>query len=296
MGTVRLFKHHLHTAFVWLAILEGLLFIAAVFLGAYLRFQGNTVYATESIGPVLPRALIFAVVMLVSMGAMGLYQPHAREGMSGVWIRTMGAFAFMAVGLALVFYMFPDLLLGRGALALTVVVAFFFTMLTRMAFNRLVDQERFNRRVLVYGAGHRAQLVLNRLRRSSDRRGFIFVAFVPVLDEEVVVDSDKIIKLDGLISEYAEHYDINEVLVAVDDRRRGLPIEDLLECKLNGAAVLDVGQNVRQTSFEHPCHLFHRFESRFVWIKDSLFALDTEAQVGGIANIPSQEWLQAKPI
>lgn len=240
MGTVRLFKHHLHTAFVWLAIAEGLLFIISVFIGAYLRFQGDTAYAEESIGPVLPRALIFASVAFVSMGAMGLYQPHTREGLSGIWIRAVGAFAFMAVGLALIFYMFPELLLGRGALALTAVVAFLFIGLTRLWFHRLVDQENLKRRVLVYGAGHRANLVLSRLRRKSDRQGFRFVGFVPIAGEDQVVDKTQLLLLDGSIHEYVQSNEIDEILVAVDDRRKGLPVEDLLECKLSGTDVLDV--------------------------------------------------------
>lgn len=240
MGTVRLFKHHIHTAYLWLSVLEGVLFFTAVFIGAYLRFQGNISVVGENIGPVLPRALIFSAVMLVSMGAMGLYQPHTREGLSGTWIRAAGAFAFTAVGLSLIFYWFPELLLGRGALALTAIVTLLFIALTRLLFHRLVNQDRLRRRVLVYGAGHRAQLVLNQLRRSSDRRGFTFVAFISVDGEEQVVDSSKVAKLDSLISIYARENEIDEILVAVDDRRKGLPVEDLLECKLNGADVLDV--------------------------------------------------------
>jgi len=240
VGTVRLFKHHLHTAYLWLAIVEGLLFIAAVFIGAYLRFQGDASSVDDSIGPVLPRALIFSLVMLISMGAMGLYQPHTREGLSGTWIRAAGAFAFMAVGLSLVFYWFPELLLGRGALGLTAVVTFLFIALTRLLFHRLVNQDRLKRRVLVYGAGHRAQLVLDRLRRESDRRGFGFVAFIPVEGEDQVVDSSRAVKLEGSISEYTDQNEIDEILVAVDDRRKGLPVQELLECKLNGTYVLDV--------------------------------------------------------
>lgn len=240
MGTVRLFKHHLHTAFVWLAIIEGLLFIAAVFIGAYLRFQGDAGSVVDSIGPVLPRALIFSGVMLVSMGAMGLYQPHTREGLSGTWIRAVGAFVFMAVGLSLVFYWFPELLLGRGALALTAFVTFLFIALSRMLFHRRVNQERLKRRVLVYGAGHRARLVLDRLRRESDRRGFSFAAFIAVDGEEQIVDSNQVIKLDRSIFEYVDQNQIDEILVAVDDRRKGLPVQELLECKLNGTDVLDV--------------------------------------------------------
>lgn len=240
MGTVRLFKHHMHTSFVWLAIIEGLLFIAAVFVGAYLRFQGDAVSVGDSIGPVLPRALIFSAVMLVSMGAMGLYQPHTREGLSGTWIRAIGAFVLMAVGLSLIFYWFPELLLGRGALALTAFVTFLFITLSRTLFHRWVNQERLKRRVLVYGAGHRAQLVLDRLRRASDRRGFCFAGFIPVNGDEPVVDENRVIKLGGSLAEYACDNKIDEILIAVDDRRKGLPVQELLECKLDGIDVLDV--------------------------------------------------------
>ena len=240
MGTVRLFKHHLHTAFLWLALIESLLFISAVFIGAYLRFQGDVSSVGESIGPVLPRALIFSTVMFIAMGAMGLYQPHTREGLSGTWIRAAGAFVFAAVGMSLIFYWFPSLLLGRGALALTTIVTVLFIILTRLQFYRLVNQERMKRRVLVYGAGHRAQLVLDRLRRDSDRRGFSFIGFIPVDGEDKVVDASLTIDLKGTICDYATQNEVDEILVAVDDRRKGLPVQDLLHCKLSGSDVLDV--------------------------------------------------------
>lgn len=240
MGTIRLFKHHMHTAFIWLAVVEAVLFMLSVLIGSYLRFQGEGSSVEQHIGPILPRAITFAVVLMTSMAAMGLYQPRAREGSSGVLIRTIGAFFAMSLAMSAIFYLFPGLLLWRGALGLIVVTAFIFTLITRAVFNRVVDQDRLKRRVLVFGAGHRANSVANRLRRKSDRRGFNFIGFVPLEGEDVMVNESDTIRLDGSIFDYAQSNDIDEILVAVDDRRRGLPIEDLLECKLSGIEVLDV--------------------------------------------------------
>ncbi len=242
MGTVRVFKHHIHTAYLWLAGAESLLFMISVYLGAYSRFEGSAVIAEESIGPILPRALIFAVVMVLSMSAMGLYQPHTREGSSGVVIRTLGAFLFMGLAISVIFYIFPDLLLGRGALALSLVVAFLLTSLSRLVFEKVVDQDRLKRRVLVFGAGRQANNVLNQLRRKSDRRGFQFVGFIQVEGEDRLVESSQAVDLRGSLLNYAQVNDVDEILVAVDDRRRGLPIDDLLACKLNGIDVLDIVQ------------------------------------------------------
>ncbi len=242
MGTVRVFKHHIHTVFLWLAFAEFLLFIMSVYLGAYTRFEGSAVIAEESIGPILPRALIFAIVMVLSMSAMGLYQPHTREGSSGVVIRTIGAFLFMGLAISVIFYLFPDLLLGRGALALSLLVAFLLTTLSRLFFEKVVDQGRLQRRVLVFGAGRQANDVLNQLRRRADRRGFKFVGFAHVEGEDDVVESSEVIQLNGSLLSYAQAHEVDEILVAVDDRRRGLPINDLLACKLSGVDVLDIVQ------------------------------------------------------
>ena len=221
MGTVRLFKHHVHTAFIWLASVEVVLFMLSVLIGSYLRFHGDNSSVEDHIGPILPRALVFAAVLAISMAAMGLYQPRMREGSGGILIRLMGAFIAMSLVMSAIFYLFPALLLWRGALAFIVATAFLFVLISRSIFQHLVDQDRLKRRVLVFGAGHRANQVLSRLRRKSDRRGFKFVGFAPVPGDEEVVDPNSIIRLNGSVYSYALEHEIDEVLVAVGDRRRG---------------------------------------------------------------------------
>lgn len=240
MGTVRVFKHHVHKAYIWLASVEALLFMLSVLIGSYLRFKGENTAVEDHIGPILPRALIFAAVLGTSMAAMGLYQPRMREGSGGILIRLVGAFVAMSLVMSAIFYLSPDLLLWRGALALVVGTAFLFALISRSVFERLVNHENLKRRVLVFGAGHRANQVLGQLRRKSDRRGFNFVAFLPVVGEDLVVAPEFCIDAQTSVYDYAAAQAIDEILVAVDDRRRGLPINDLLQCKLSGIDVLDV--------------------------------------------------------
>ena len=240
MGTVRIFKHHFHAAFLWLAVVEGGLFIAAVFVGAYLRFEGDSSLALENIGPIWPRAVVFAGVMLLGMTAVGLYQPRLREGAAGIVLRMLGALLLVSLALSVIFYLFPDLFLGRGALALTFVAAILFSGGVRYLFRTLVNEERLKRNVLVLGAGQNAALVMSRLRRKTDRRGFSFTAFVQMANETVCVEHVPVVRLDGSICDYVRNHAVDEILIAVDDRRQALPIEELLECKLAGIEVSDV--------------------------------------------------------
>ncbi len=240
MGTVRVFKHHLHTAFLWLAFIEFFAGIASVYMGSYVRFGGDLQHAEQHFVSLLATAVAFAVALIVSMGALGMYQPHMREGASGQLIRSASAMLVLVFMVSVLFYLVPTLSLWRGALAWSLVFAFVLVAICRAVFARVIDEERLKRRVLVFGAGKSAQRMLKRLRRKSDRRGFKFVGFINVPGEDSVVDDEQLIKLDGGICDYALANRIDEIVVAVEDRRQGLPINDLLECKLNGIAVLDL--------------------------------------------------------
>lgn len=239
MGGVKLFRHHVRAAFIWLAALECLSFVLSVYLGGYMRFVGTPEAVAEYIGPLFPRAATFALVMLASMAAMGLYQQRMREGVSGILIRTIGAFLLMSLILSVIFYIFPGLFFGRGALGLSILISFLFVILIRSIFNRVVDHTRLKRNVLVLGAGIRASSLLHGLRRKSDRRGVHFVGFIHVDGEEDQISEEHVIHLEGSICDYVIANQVDEILVAVDDRRRGLPIDDLLDCKLMGIAVVD---------------------------------------------------------
>ena len=236
---MKLFRHHLHAALIWLAAMECLAFVFSVYLGAYMRFVGAPETVAESIGPIFSRAATFAFLMLISMAAMGLYQKRMREGLSGILIRTLGAFLLTLLALSVIFYLFPELLLGRGALGFSILVSFLLVVLIRSIFYRVVGHARLKRNVLVLGAGIRANRLLQGLRRKSDRRGIHLSGFVHIDGEETQVDEDHVVHLGGPICDYAVANGVDEILVAVDDRRRGLPIDDLLDCKLAGIGVVD---------------------------------------------------------
>ncbi|MBE9532920.1 MAG: TIGR03013 family PEP-CTERM/XrtA system glycosyltransferase, partial [Proteobacteria bacterium] len=55
-----------------------------------------------------------------------------------------------------------------------------------------------------------------------------------------VMDSN-VITLDDSLIGYVEEYDIDEIVIAVDDRRsEGFPTTDLIDCKMSGVNVLDL--------------------------------------------------------
>jgi sugar transferase (PEP-CTERM system associated) len=178
--------------------------------------------------------------MLLSLLAMGLYQSRLREQKTDIVIRLGAAIFFGAMALMLTFYLLPPVFLGRGVFALALGISFVGFIVNRLIFYRVIGQDALKRRVLVLGAGERAESILSRLRRSADRRGFLLVGFVPMSDSENAVPSEYRVCTGGSLKDFVEQNDIDEIVIAVDDRRRGFPLDELLDCKMDGTEVIDI--------------------------------------------------------
>ena len=235
---VRILNHYVHRQIVLLGLLEFCALVFGVYAGAYLRFAGDMGNVFDSIGTMWPRALLFCLVIMLAMTAMGLYHARMRPRRTGIAVRLIVSFVFGGGALVLLFYFLPSLYVGRGALALALIIAFVLISIVRIAFFALVDDRLFRRRILVYGAGEKAASILG-LRRRSDRRGFEIHGFIKSNEDQPHVEGDRLIEVDGSLSDYALDMGIDEVVVAIDDRRRGMHIPDLLECKLSGVRITD---------------------------------------------------------
>jgi sugar transferase (PEP-CTERM system associated) len=78
------------------------------------------------------------------------------------------------------------------------------------------------------------------LRRRSDRRGFEIVGFVQPDGESVTVPVDRVLEASAGILDLCSRFDVHEIVVAMEDRRRGFPILGLLECRLAGLDVTEL--------------------------------------------------------
>jgi sugar transferase (PEP-CTERM system associated) len=236
---VRIFRHYLHLPILLLGAAEAVGLFAVVYGAALVRFARNLDVAEQSVGTLWPRAAVFAAVVVVCMVAMGLYSSRQRAKTAGLVIRIGASVLLATAAMALISYFLPAVQVGRGLLALSAGAAFVLIGTTRLLFNRVVDEEVFKRRVLVYGAGKRAASV-SQLRRRTDQRGFFVVGYVATEGHKDFVPAEKIVRPDSSLIDYARAQGIDEIVVAMDDRRRAFPVHELLECRLAGIDVIDL--------------------------------------------------------
>ncbi len=236
---IRIFQHYWQLPLALLAASEGVLF----FFAPYVAVMLNTGVGWHELGgvggPLLPKAVLFTGAMFVSMTAMGLYNARQRSRLAGLLTRVAASVGAGATFAAIVFYFFPTMQLYRGQLVITAALAFGAAVIVRIAFDRLLDENLFKRRVLVYGAGRRAGSIA-RLRRRSDRRGFIVVGYVDAEGDDSSAVETKDMLVGGDLLQLCRTHQVDEIVVAMDDRRRRFPMDELLECRLEGLEIVEL--------------------------------------------------------
>ncbi|MCY7354921.1 MAG: TIGR03013 family PEP-CTERM/XrtA system glycosyltransferase [Lysobacter sp.] len=238
MSTNRKSRKGRATIYLWL--LELLVVVAAVSLAAWLRFAGDPEGHVTFAETFPLRRLLVAFFVTVAMQAFGLYQVHVRHNRMDFVLRLVLSFAFGGIGLLVLYYLVPATYIGRGVLALSLVLGFVGVYGTRLLSQHLFGADAFKRRVLVLGAGKNADLINSRLRRNSDRHSFVVVGFVPIAGQPVVVSEELQVHPDCDLVEMVNRLQVFEIVVAPDERRGGLPMEEMLTCAQRGILMTDL--------------------------------------------------------
>ena len=235
---IRIFQHYWQLPLALLALVEAVVFFFAPTAAVLLAAKAGVPQDTPAF--MWLRGLIFAAVMFISMTAMGLYNARQRSRLTGVLARVAASVFGSAMMIAILAYLFPEISVSRSTLLLSCTLAFAGAFIVRTVFDKLVNEDIFKRRVLVYGAGRRAASIA-RLRRRSDRRGFIVVGYVPAEGDEPggVPENKKIVSGSDLLS-ICKEKEVDEIVVAMDDRRRQFPMDQLLECRLEGVEIVEL--------------------------------------------------------
>lgn len=221
-------------------IVELVLIVLSVMVAAWLRFHGNAHDHLEFVSQAPPRAVLIALCITGAMTAFGLYQVHVRYRRTDFMLRVLLSFALGGVALVVIYYVLPPAYIGRGVLALSLGIGMLAVTALRLLTMHVFHFDVLKQRVLVYGAGENATLINTRLRRQSDRQSFAVLGFVPVDGQAVKIDEAHLLRPTQGLCELAERLNVDEILIAPDERRGGMPMDDMLHCVQRGMAVTDL--------------------------------------------------------
>ncbi|WP_324827601.1 TIGR03013 family XrtA/PEP-CTERM system glycosyltransferase [Qipengyuania zhejiangensis] len=233
---IRLFKHYIPYNVVLLCLVDFALLVVAGEAAWRIRVgQIGT-----DIGSLADRSLGlggFALLVWLAMIAVGTYGPEALRSIRFAIARLLVAVSLGVLGIAFINLVLPGSAFWRSVLLYAMVIALVALIGNRILATRMLGIEAFRRSILVLGAGPRAE----RLQRISARResGFSTVAFVDMGDCEATVKGA--VPRDSIpdLGRFVENAGASEVVLALQERRNSLPLQDLLRVKTKGVNVND---------------------------------------------------------
>ena len=237
---IRLFRHYIPRGLLILALAEVAILLSAIFLGRSLRYFTAPYSMVQHRLADLPlSAFVFMLVMMLIFIGMGLYERNFWEGKADMILRVGVSFLLGLFVMTLMYYIFPDLYLGRVEFGYAFSGAFIGVISARYIFFNLSDNDALKRRVLVLGTGLAAKQIEGVIG-NSNVQGFNIIGFVPVGNSKDCIASGKMLAIESSVYALAEQYQIDQIVVATDYMAPDFPTEDILDCKISGVNIVDL--------------------------------------------------------
>jgi sugar transferase (PEP-CTERM system associated) len=236
---IRLFHRYWSLPAAIALSVEGPLLFLAVCIGVWLRLgvpKGTVVPPSTFFS----QGAAFTAVVLLALYANGLYDFAERLTSRGTFVATLRAFTIAAVALWALYFLVPDLQLGRGVFALALAASATIVPLWRLALDRLLSSDRFAERVLIVGASDKAVDIAREVlhRRHLGYRVVGFLDDAPELQGASLINP-RVIGTTPQCRELALAHGATRVVVAPGDFRGRVSMDALLECKTSGIPVED---------------------------------------------------------
>lgn len=234
---IRIFNHYVSKTAFLLLLLEALILLSAA-AGVLWLWLAEGPLARRGGNPYLS-ALAFALVLLFSMSALGMYQYNGRDDLKSTLKRIMPSFALGFGLLSVLVYMVPAIQFGRaGSLAFALGAGG--VLLSRLLVFTSAQTSMLEERVILVGDGAIARECMELARSSQGFHQFHVVGCLPVAGEARCVPGTVLLPVEKSLLSLAREHDAREIVVTVSDRRNGAyPMRQLLECALGGIGVID---------------------------------------------------------
>jgi sugar transferase (PEP-CTERM system associated) len=223
-----------------LVCFEAALIALAVAAGAWLRLGGDArILFLVEFG--WQKTLFVTVVCQLCLYYSDLYDFRTVSDRRELFVRLMQALGATSVILAVAYFWFPQLMLGRGVFILSAGVVLLVITGWRVAFEWITRALGPRERLLLIGTGPGAIELARELHELRHTLGVQIVGFVDPDPAQIgrPVLNPGIIGTIGDVPAIVRAQRVDRVVVSLADARGKLPVDQLLEMKLNDGVAFD---------------------------------------------------------
>ena len=240
---IRIFNHYIHPAAI-----RGIFFdLSLVLLVALIAVSFNLGSLPRAVPLAATHMVSFAACLFVINSASGLYETASSATVSRSLAR---ALLVLLVALPLAYTIFgllPASFADHSSIQFSMMAGVAALILRRAYLSHASGAPARRTRIMIFGAGPAALVVGNTLR-SADPNADIVGYVAGPNEREPAVPSHEILELDDTLPRMAHRLGVDEIVVALTERRSGsMPLRQLLDCKVSGTKVYDLNTHFEKT-------------------------------------------------
>ena len=236
---IRLLNAYFPRRTFFLGISEGLLTGLAFIAAAIARLGATDASVMLSYEQGFLKVVVVAAAFVLCMYYFDLYDSAILSNRREVLSRLVQVLGTACLVLAILYYVYPPLELGRGIFLIGTAFVAVLLFLWRRLFLVINSASRFADRVLILGDG----LLAEPLSREISQRPELALNVIGHISEQnegggenwSLQDDDRVADL----PRYVRSHRVDRIIVAMSDRKGRLPVEQLLAVKSRGVLVQD---------------------------------------------------------
>jgi len=220
-------------------LLEHVLLVFCVLDAVHLRL-GSQAWVIREYDQYVLRAIVVALIFQLFLHFRDVYDYAKTPRFSQFAVRVAQALIMASGVLACIYYLIPNLLLGRGVFVISLGIISVFLILWHSLLRIYLGLRAPRCNVVVMGTGRLARELVAEILRHPE----VGIRVVGFVDDDpslvgVSIVNPKVIGLHGDLPAIIANTRVDRIIVELQDRRGRLPIDELLTLKTRGIAIED---------------------------------------------------------
>ncbi len=237
---LRLFKQYYPIRNLFFVIGEGLIIYLSVLLACWAILDGST----DLLDPGLSaKALLITFICQTFLYYYDLYDLNVTKTFLELGIRLLQALGSSSIFLAIIYFFLPLMIIEKGIFIISVCFIVIFITAWRYGYLIVLNREMFNQKIILLGSGELAQNITAEINAKRDS-GYKIAATVTEHHDAACfedISSGRTICKENYkdLCEIAQNLKIKKIIVALKEKRKAFPTEELLKCRVNGIEILE---------------------------------------------------------
>ena len=236
---LRIFKQYYPIRNAMFVLGEGIFIYLSVII-ASLALQGD-VHSFFGRGISL-KALLITAICQTCLFYNDLYDLKITDSLTELGIRLLQSLGASAIVLAVIYFIFPGCIIGRGIFIVSITIVIVMIVAWRVAYTKILSLGMFNQKVMLLGSSDIAKEIYAQIIDKKDC-GYEIKSIISKGQWNVKSlsrDTNLILKDDySSICKIAEKEGIRKIIVALKQKRGTLPVGELLACRIKGIEILE---------------------------------------------------------